>query len=115
MTNELKPVQCGCGGEAKIVDYLSRENCQNAYYVFCKVCGMQTAEYLAEAEAVEAWNTAMGAHTTAYTTAHTTERTAKVVHKQTDVNGMPWGKCGECNNLVFGNYCSECGAKMEWE
>ncbi len=73
MTNELKPVKCGCGGEARICSYLSREDCMMVYYVKCEKCGIETDDLPSEAEAVKAWNTAMGAYTTAYTTAHTTD------------------------------------------
>jgi hypothetical protein len=61
MTDELKPVPCGCGGEAKVISYLSREYCKMAYYVRCENCGTETDDLHSEAEAVTAWNRAMGA------------------------------------------------------
>lgn len=58
MTGELKPVRCGCGGEAKVRDY-SRFG--GAFIlVECERCGTQTDLYPTEAKAVEAWNRAMG-------------------------------------------------------
>ena len=61
MTDELKPVRCGCGGEAKVISYLSREYCKMAYYVRCENCGTETDDLHSEAEAIQAWNRAMGA------------------------------------------------------
>lgn len=61
MTGELKPVRCGCGGEAKVISYLIREYCKMAYYVRCENCGTETDDLHSEAEAITAWNRAMGA------------------------------------------------------
>lgn len=62
MREELKPVNCGCGGEAHYEVY---ENYNFGSYIahimICDKCGMRTAEWPSEAEAVEAWNRAMGA------------------------------------------------------
>lgn len=68
MTDELKPVKCGCGGPTKI-DYICIEtyshehDCQvvePVYRVFCKQCGISTpCAYPTEADAVTAWNRAM--------------------------------------------------------
>ena len=55
MTDELKPVRCGCGGEAKIIHSDYRNS------VYCTACGIQTCYYATEAEAITAWNRAMGA------------------------------------------------------
>lgn len=70
MNKELKPVRCGCGGPTKI-DYIFIEtysyehDCpvdEPAYRVYCKQCGISTpCAYPTEAEAVTAWNRAMGA------------------------------------------------------
>ena len=55
-----KPVKCGCGGEAKV-----RASCfftaTDLYLVQCKRCGTATLLKYSEAEAIEAWNKAMGA------------------------------------------------------
>ena len=59
MTDNLKPVRCGCGGEA-IYGKWVRKVGVIAYAVGCKNCGIQTKPYPTEAEAVTAWNTAMG-------------------------------------------------------
>ena len=57
MTDELKPVRCGCGGEARI-----EKTSGGNYQVKCANCFIETGFwYTAEAEAIEAWNRAMGA------------------------------------------------------
>lgn len=59
--NELKPVNCGCGGEAAVnytlVTFLGKDM---RYCVRCEDCGIMTNWYHTEAEAIEAWNKAMG-------------------------------------------------------
>ena len=57
MTDELKPVRCGCGGEAQ-----TGKSYSGFYSVECMNCGMQSGYYDTEAEAVQAWNRAMGAN-----------------------------------------------------
>lgn len=59
--NELKPVRCGCGGEAELKHYCySYGDDDQYYYVWCQRCDIQTKTYRTEAEAIEAWNRAMG-------------------------------------------------------
>jgi len=94
--NKLKPVRCGCGGEPKVIHAVTQS------FVWCSGCGIETRMYDNEETAVEMWNKAVG------------PRTAKVVERAIDVNRLSWGKCGECGNLVFSNYCSKCGAKLDW-
>ena len=66
MSDELKPVRCGCGGEA-FHDTVRgwnpvREDALVLWHrVICKNCGTQTKAFYIEAEAIEAWNKAMGA------------------------------------------------------
>ena len=57
MTDELKPVRCGCGGEAMLLVDM------NNYSIMCRKCGISTENYDTETEAIGAWNTAMGAGT----------------------------------------------------
>ena len=58
--DELKPVRCGCGGEAKVVKHEYYE-CSPTYGVTCYKCGTATNQgFDTEAEAVEVWNCAMG-------------------------------------------------------
>lgn len=91
MSEELKPVRCGCGGEAYHEAY---ENYNFGSYIahimICDKCGMRTAEWPTEAEAIQAWNKAM--------------RRAKVdilPNTSEDKGAMP--------------YCPHCGDELEWE
>jgi hypothetical protein len=57
MTDELKPVRCGCGGEAEV-----HKPTMHMFSVHCISCGVGTGRiYPTEAEAIEAWNRAMSA------------------------------------------------------
>lgn len=103
MTEELKPVHCGCGGEAKVWQ-------PYRYVVICKKCNTKTMDYTTEAEAIMAWNRAMGA-------------TAEPERKKGEWIMIPAFenmRCSNCKN-VFGdemyprNYCPNCGAKMRGE
>jgi len=115
MTDELKPVPCGCGGRAKRCSYFNHDINAPVYFVTCSACGTQTAEHTTLETAVEAWNKAMG------------ERTAKVImHKYwlgVSLNvvgeqtiGYEW-ICENCKKKVLDGdeYCSHCGARLEWE
>jgi len=86
MTDELKPVRCGCGGEAHVMQP-SYTHCR---VVMCPKCGIKTAFMNTEAEAIEAWNRAM--------------RRAKV-----DV--LP-NTCEDKGEMPF---CPHCGDELEWE
>lgn len=85
MTDELKPVRCGCGGEAKIV-----KSRLGPWFIYCDKCKMCSGYYDSEAEAVTAWNRAM--------------RRAKVdiiLNTIEDHGPMP--------------FCPHCGDELEWE
>ena len=104
MTEKLTPVRCGCGGEAKVISYLSREYCKMAYYVRCENCGTETDDLHSEAEAVQAWNRAMGG------------KTVKVENYQDPFGLGGYGDCSECGAEVNEQYayCPNCGARLEW-
>jgi hypothetical protein len=147
MSDELKPVRCGCGGEA-IIGLKEWEDRKGNYhensFVYCNDCSISTGGYLTEAEAIEAWNTAMGTNTRkllevlVHDATDTNvgdkfdkdidvpakERTAKVVEHDasvTDTDGYKYHRseylCGACKKKVIGGdeYCSHCGARLEWE
>ena len=99
MTDELKPVRCGCGGEANIHKDDSTFGQMPIYTVSCNTCGMRSGRRSTEAEAVTAWNKAMGV------------RTAKVEKGAYDLM-----RC-ECGMPVSSNfdYCPKCRARLEWE
>ena len=56
----LKPIRCGCGGEAKVKKY-TFHHALPLYRVRCETCGMQSGVRDTEAEAIQVWNRAMGA------------------------------------------------------
>ena len=102
MTDELRPVRCGCGGEAYCLAYENTIRVTEDGYdhsIYCSKCHIETKLYDTEAEAIEAWNKAMG------------ERTAKVKKGAYDLM-----RC-ECGMPVSSNYdyCPKCRARLEWE
>ena len=118
MAEKLKPVRCGCGGEA-VVCNPEPLYATDIYRVECTNCFIVTPFYSTESAAIDVWNRAMGVHTTACTT----ERTAKVEDKYRDY--LPYsrfmeselkGDCGFCGETVWlgEKYCHECGTKLDW-
>ncbi|MBQ6508057.1 MAG: hypothetical protein IJI07_01165 [Flexilinea sp.] len=112
MESELKPVRCGCGGEVALVNYWSADYAQTVWYVRCKECDIASGDQFTEAEAVMAWNKAMG------------ERTAKVIEHDasvTDTDGYKYQRseylCENCKKKVIDgdDYCPQCGCRLEWE
>lgn len=95
--SQLKPVPCGCGGEAVV-----HEQEYGEYEVYCPRCFITTDDYDTEAEAIEAWNRAMG------------ERKAKATRKPEAFFyrcECGYGLCCEKNDM---NYCPHCGGRLEW-
>jgi hypothetical protein len=60
MTDEMKPVRCGCGGEP-VVGHIEKTSYlpKDRWYIGCPKCDICTGIYDTEAEAIEAWNRAM--------------------------------------------------------
>lgn len=57
MNEELKPVRCGCGGEAEIIKHTFHK-ASPSYGVECTNCHAESWQfYNTEAEAIEAWET----------------------------------------------------------
>ena len=121
MTDELKPVRCGCGGEAEIFQ-IAPEGGVKSYCVRCEDCLTQTRFFTGDKDkAIEAWNRAMDNRMELQTVK---ERTAKVkvtnciTSDNSDVYIVNSGYC-ECGALVFNDsrlkYCPQCGARLEWE
>lgn len=139
MEKELKPVNCGCGGEAYPRSYVNTFHVTEDGYdhtVYCNKCNIETKMYDTEAEAVTAWNRAMSgsaeeklkAFWDGMSAEMKEERTAKVVRK-TKIYNLPaatphviytreewWDECENCNTTVepSDRYCSHCGAKLDW-
>ena len=61
MTDELKPVNCGCGGKAIVGSWWRYSDGKRVYAVSCAKCGIQIKPFDTETEAITAWNKAMGA------------------------------------------------------
>jgi hypothetical protein len=101
-----KLINCGCGGAGKIEAYhdiLVPGEPINWKRVRCSECNIRTPWRHTEAEAITAWNKAMG------------EQTAEVYVNYRD-DSIIFGFC-ECGQSVnsYNNYCSKCGCRLEWE
>lgn len=124
MSDELKPVRCGCGGEAKTVEkfysgatnYISQEYC-----IECVNCGCRSAYKYTEAKAVQAWNRAMGATDT--NVGDKERKKGTWLHKPNEYDDDTYecSQCGEPWTLIEGTpeennmkFCPNCGARLEW-
>ena len=116
----MEPVKCGCGGEAKVecangYDPFAEKRKPNLWYgVICKKCKIQTKAYYTEAEAITAWNRAMGG-----TSAEPEREKGKWIYDTERVAGDGWTysqyHCSECGFQELGglaNFCPHCGVKM---
>ena len=118
MTDELKPVRCGCGGEAKVSTWTGTmaTTINDCNVVYCETCGTQTKRFKTESEAIEVWNRAMGAKDI-----NVPNKTAKVTTVEKPIEGsartISVMACENCENVVsiFDKYCSGCGARLEWK
>lgn len=123
MSEALKPVGCGCGGEAVIEtdhDTIQPVAPIDWKRVRCNKCNIRTTWRKSEAEAITTWNMAMGATDK---NVGDKERTAKVIEHDasiTDTDGYKYQRseylCGNCKKKVLGGdeYCSHCGVRLDW-
>ena len=129
MSDELKLVHCGCGGEAEIYTNGARQ-----VRIYCSECEIETTVYDTEAGAIEAWNTAMGkrtakAHIPAialYETGINGDVLEETYGKPAKVENIElfygervyyqYGKCGACGEIIYDRqkYCSNCGKRLDW-
>ena len=128
MSDEKKPARCGCGGEANVFGYDALSG-DHDFYVSCTKCGICTPSKPTKAEAITAWNRAMGTNTRRLleVLVHDAtdirvwgkERTAKVENlPRRSETSLDWdGICSNCGAYTNHdmNYCFECGARLEWE
>lgn len=109
MTEELKPVRCGCGGEAEVLKFHN-----GTWLVMCNKCRTSSENYTSRDKAITAWNRAMGAYQFRDLTKKI-ERTAKVnVHYRDESVVFGFCECGQAVN-TYSTYCPNCGARLEWE
>ena len=119
--SELKPVRCGCGGEAYHDTTRGwipmREDAFVVWHrVICKNCGTQTKAFYTEAEAIQAWNKAMGAKDINVPNKFATDTNVgnKTAKFKQDGEFL---RCGKCNHIVDSGYkyCPECGSRLEFK
>ena len=112
MENELKPIRCRCGGEARLVK-IANECYECVYYqVMCMSCRTKTDwSFQTMDEAVKAWNKVMDKNI-----GHVIERDLVV----TDPDGYGYHRisyhCENCDHRVIrgDNFCSQCGCELIW-
>lgn len=119
--DDLKPVRCGCGGEAVVVKH-TFHGASPSYGVECMNCHVETWQfYNEEAEAITAWNRAM--RTSAEPERKKGEWIERKVYSMT-IMDYQHAKCSVCGKYLttpyqyfFDNYpfCPNCGAEMRGE
>ena len=111
MTDDLKLVNCGCGGKA-IVD---QTDGYDEYQIYCPKCFMSSGTFNTEAKAVQAWNRAMGVKDINVPNKFVTDTNVgdKTTKFKQDGEFLI---CGKCNHIVDSGYkyCPECGSRLEW-
>ena len=115
MTDELTPVRCGCGREAVIMPSLS-----GRFAVGCKKCDICTGLYNTEAEAIIAWNRAMGAKDINVPNKFAKDINVPNKGKWQRRKGSDCWECSECHAVLESDdivrhnyyYCYHCGADM---
>ena len=134
MTDKLKPVRCGCGGEAKI-DWALQPDGVYITGVYCENCGTKTIPFWGKEKdkaidyAVTTWNRAMDAKDINVPNKFATdtnvgdkERTAKVEEDEWTEHKMlsrDYGKIyyqHDCCCYLYESpyqFCPYCGKKMK--
>ena len=124
----MKPVRCGCGGETIVLPCF-KPNLQRQYIVICLHCQTKTEYKNTEAEAITAWNRAMGADDIPSAVPERKKGEWVKVSGYFTPGGDPVWKCSECGKgmHVYGieansynrDYadgqwvsCPNCGADM---
>ena len=113
MSNELKPVRCGCGGDAVPFPCESGYswNRSKGYCVECVKCKTKTSVFETLEKAIETWNNAMGKGKTEIAI---TKGTWMVVY-----DGLYCSVCNcRCETTALPDVCPHCGTCMhtadEW-
>lgn len=106
MSEELKPVRCGCGGEAEPYAWV-----YGSYSVHCLSCGIETVNCKTPEEAIRTWNRAMGAKDI------NVPRKGKWLWDEEE-DRCYCSECGEEDDLsidgvyMMHDFCPNCGADM---
>ena len=108
MTDELKPVNCGCGGEVLAFMTLYYENTERPYICQCRKCFTRTGGYPTKAEAIQAWNRAMGNRMESQTVVRTAKVESKLRRIGCSDQVITVTACSNCENVVsiFGDLIS---------
>ena len=114
MTNELKPVNCGCGGEAE-VHAMGHEMSKTQYYIKCKKCDTRTWFFDSETEAITVWNRAMGNRMELQTVERTAKVTSLVLTSNPPQHVLKCENCGGSIDKTYWRYCSRCGCRLDWD
>ena len=100
MSEELKPVNCGCGGESVV-----RERVYGGYEVYCSRCFITTDDCETETEAIQAWNRAMGAGKS--------EIAITKGYWMTTYDGLHCSVCNyKCETTALPEVCPHCGTRL---
>ena len=114
MEDEIKIMNCGCGGEAKVQRVRTLKS--HVLVVMCTMCEIATNYYTTEAEAIQAWNKAMGAKDINVPNKFATDTNVgnKTAKFKQDGEFL---RCGKCNHIVDSGYkyCPKCGSRLEFE
>lgn len=111
MEDKIKIVNCGCGGSGKVLKINEK-----SYFITCSNCHTDSGIYSTEAEAIQAWNKAMGAKDINVPNKFATDTNVgnKTAKFKQDGEFL---RCGKCNHIVDSGYkyCPECGSRLEFE
>lgn len=108
MTDELKPVRCGCGGEAEVF-HVAPEGYAGSYCVRCVKCLTQSPFFTGNKEkAIETWNRAMGAGKN--------EVAITKGYWMVTYDGLHCSICNyKCETTAAPSVCPRCGMDMRGE
>ena len=115
MSEELQPMNCGCGGEAEA--HMTSFN--GSWFVICRKCRTMSFGDT-EVEAVTAWNRAISGNHMELQMVEQKKGKWMFAGKQTRLPFI--GICSVCGHYESAvwiishrpNYCPNCGAKLIW-